>query len=164
MVDQVLRIKKFSSINLDDPFFDSLKSDYKEFPDWFSKKADASAFVFENSTGTGLEGFMYLKTESGPITDVAPPLQPAHRVKIGTFKINPHGTRLGERFLKRAVDYAIDIAATSMYVTVFSKHTALLDLFLKYGFREVATKPSTNGTEAVFERNLLHTVGDVVLD
>ncbi|WP_202880431.1 hypothetical protein [Mannheimia pernigra] len=29
---------KFKNINLDDPFFDSLKEDYKEFTDWFNKK------------------------------------------------------------------------------------------------------------------------------
>lgn len=27
----------FIDVDLDDPFFDSLKSDYQEFPDWFKK-------------------------------------------------------------------------------------------------------------------------------
>ena len=27
---------KFSEIDLNDPFFDSLKDDYKEFSDWFT--------------------------------------------------------------------------------------------------------------------------------
>ena len=38
----------FRDINLADPFFDSLKQDYKEFTDWFNKKANQneSTFVF----------------------------------------------------------------------------------------------------------------------
>ena|ERR1700730_7204418 len=164
MAEQLLQIKTFSSINLDDPFFDSLKADYKEFANWFTKKGDQKAFVFEKAAGTGLEGFMYLKIEDGAVEDLLPPLPPAHRLKIGTFKINPHGTRLGERFLKRAFDYAIEAKATSMYVTAFKKHAALIVLFEKYGFKEVATKVTGNGSEAVYARSLIQTVGDVVLD
>ena len=46
-----LKLEYFSKINLDDPFFDSLKSDYKEFPNWFSKKREKgeSAFIFINN-------------------------------------------------------------------------------------------------------------------
>ena len=35
-----LKLEYFSNINLNDPFFDSLKSDYKEFSDWFNKKQE----------------------------------------------------------------------------------------------------------------------------
>ena len=28
---EILKLEKFSNINLNDPFFDSLKNDYKEF-------------------------------------------------------------------------------------------------------------------------------------
>ena len=31
--------KKFSECNINDPFFDSLKEDYIEFPVWFAKKS-----------------------------------------------------------------------------------------------------------------------------
>lgn len=33
-----LRYESFSQFDHNDPFFDSLKSDYKEFPDWLKKK------------------------------------------------------------------------------------------------------------------------------
>ena len=36
---------KFSEIDLNDPFFDSLKDDYKEFSDWFKRKANDYAYV-----------------------------------------------------------------------------------------------------------------------
>ena len=34
-----LEYKPFRNINLADPFFDSLKEGYVEFPDWFARKA-----------------------------------------------------------------------------------------------------------------------------
>ncbi|MFZ5643207.1 MAG: hypothetical protein ACOY46_06430 [Bacillota bacterium] len=36
---------KFSEVNLDDPFFDSLKADYEEFPVWYKKKSDAGEYA-----------------------------------------------------------------------------------------------------------------------
>ncbi|WP_018652248.1 hypothetical protein [Actinobacillus capsulatus] len=42
---------KFEKINLNVPFFNSLKKDYKEFSDWFNKKKDNNegTFIFLNS-------------------------------------------------------------------------------------------------------------------
>ena len=160
---QTLQIKHFKEIDLSDPFFDSLKQDYVEFETWFSKKAESQAYLFKTDQGS-MDGFLYLKIEDDTLIDVQPPLLKAKRLKIGTFKINPHATRLGERFLKRAFDIATTNHVDSLYVTVFEKHSALVQLFLKYGFQKVGTKVSQNGEETVFER-LLHTVsGDVVLD
>jgi hypothetical protein len=67
-----LRYLKFSDLDLTDPFFDSLKADYKEFEEWFKKKqaAGEKAYILREK---GLRGFLYLKTEQGPVTDVAPP-------------------------------------------------------------------------------------------
>ena len=52
---------KFSEINLNDPFFDSLKDDYIEFPEWFKKKCfqEEYSFVFKDEAGIG--AFIYLK-------------------------------------------------------------------------------------------------------
>ncbi|EGO7887724.1 hypothetical protein FGV23_002529, partial [Enterococcus faecalis] len=53
----------FSEVDLNDCFFDSLKQDYPEFPDWFQRKADESekALVFQDINGIG--AFIYLKEE-----------------------------------------------------------------------------------------------------
>ena len=164
MEASVLRIEKFADIALADPFFDTLKEDYPSFAAWFANKASNEAFTFRTEGG-GLDGFLYLKEETGPVTDVQPNLVSAHRLKIGTFKINPHGTRLGERFMKRAFDTAVDVGAQALYVTVFEKHEALVQLFKRYGFIKVGTKSSGVGeNEAVYGRRLDHKVGDVVLD
>jgi len=163
-VPQTLVKRHFGQIDLDDPFFDSLKNDYKKFAVWFQKKAHAEAFVFLNQSGSGLDGFLYLKEEEGSVEDVSPHLPSARRLKIGTFKINPHGTRLGERFMKRAFDTAIDLGVAGLYVTIFAKHEALVQLFEKYGFVRVGSKSSEDGIELVLERQLNDIKHDVVLD
>ena len=163
MQNTLLRIERFGDIWFEEQFFDSLKADYKEFSQWFKKKEDHVAFTFRNSAGL-LDGFLYLKLEEGPILDTTPPLANSRRLKIGTFKINPHGTRLGERFIKRAFDAAVDLKVKSLYVTIFAKHTALVELFKKYGFVQIALKQTVNGLELVLERRIDVVVGDVVLD
>lgn len=161
--NSLLRLEKFKDISIDDAFFESLKSDYREFSDWFLKKGEHEALTFRSDSGY-IDGFLYLKEENGPVSDTNPPLPPAHRIKIGTFKINPHGTRLGERFIKKAFDKAVASGAVSLYVTVFQKHQALLGLFHEYGFVVIAEKKTSNGVELVLERRLDQVVGDVVRD
>lgn len=163
MHETFLRLERFQDIWFEDPFFDSLKADYIEFGEWFKKKGDHQAFTFRNDAGL-LDGFLYLKIEVEPILDTIPPLPQCRRLKIGTFKINPHGTRLGERFIKRAFDVAVEQGVDALYVTIFEKHTALVELFMKYGFVQRAIKQTTNGQELVLERRLELVFGDVVLD
>lgn len=83
-----------------------------------------------------------------------PALPAGKRIKIGTLKINPHGTRLGERFIKKAFDHAINQGVSEIYLTVFEKHDALVSLFMRYGFRKAATKTTTNGTELVLLKSM----------
>ncbi|MDZ5456984.1 N-acetyltransferase [Azohydromonas lata] len=147
--------QKFKDIDLSDPFFDSLKKDYEEFPTWFAKKAEDHAYVFYGDDDKSIEGFLYLKREDGPLTDVTPALPAAIRIKVGTMKINPHGTRLGERFLKKIFDHAITEGAKEVYVTVFEKHSALVALFERYGFVKASTKTTKNGTELVLVKEML---------
>lgn len=164
MSNKELCIEKFKNISLSDSFFDSLKIDYPEFSFWFQNKANNDAFIFKTDDGR-LDGFLYLKEEFGPVIDVQPNLVSSHWLKIGTFKVNPHGTRLGERFMKRVFDVALNKNCDALYVTVFEKHDALVQLFTRYGFVRVGGKISNLGKEEiVFERRLDQFIGDVVLD
>ncbi|WP_130619825.1 N-acetyltransferase [Dyella amyloliquefaciens] len=148
-----LELRKFKDINLADPFFDSLKADYAEFPAWFAKKAEDAAYVFEGDGGA-IDGFLYLKVEEGEVGDVVPPLPARRRIKIGTLKINAHGTKLGERFIKKIFDHALFEQVDEIYVTVFATHTSLIALFERYGFKALAEKHTQNGTELVLVRDL----------
>jgi hypothetical protein len=153
---------RFAEVDLDDPFFDSLKQDYSDFEGWFRRKSDQPAYVLRDDEGT--QAFLYLKIEDEAVEDVDPSLPPRRHLKIGTFKINAHGTRLGERFMKRAFDYALSKDAHDIYVTVIPKHEPLVELFQKYGFEKAGTKTTENGTEDVYLRSLDSTVGGVVQD
>ena len=104
---KVLEMKSFSSIDLEDHFFDSLKKDYDGFEKWFHKKGHEQAFV-RYDEDNHLQGFLYLKDESDSIDDKIKPLMPPKkRLKVGTFKIDAHSTRLGECFVKKIMDKGI---------------------------------------------------------
>ncbi|MBS7528553.1 N-acetyltransferase [Fusibacter paucivorans] len=156
-----LELKKFSNIDLSDHFFDSLKSDYPDFEDWYHRKANKKAYVLENK---GIQGFLYMKFEKGSILDVNPIIKGKNILKIGTFKINPHGTRLGERFIKKAFDYAVSNGADKIYVTIFPKHVALIKILKTYGFKFYGTKTSAAGNEDVYIKNLRKITDDLVSD
>lgn len=155
--------EKFRNIDVNNPFFDSLKRDYLEFVQWFSNKATLDESAYIQTVAGNIEGFLYLKVEEGDITDISPPLSVEKSVKIGTFKINPHGTRLGERFIKKSIDFALGHDIKTVYVTVFEKHKALMDIFLKYGFKVYGSKESSNGIETVLVKNLDGEFEDVFL-
>lgn len=155
----------FSDINFSDPFFESLKHDYSEFSDWLSRKAAQghSAYVFYNASGV-IDGFLYLKREDEAVDDVYPSLPASPRLKVGTFKINPHGTRLGERFIKKIFDHAIEMSLPEIYVTAFAKHEALINLLMRYGFGVCGEKNTHNGTELVLIKRMALTSPDPLIN
>lgn len=144
--------RKFKDINLNDNFFDSLKIDYAEFSQWFEKKSENEALIHFNKDGD-LNGFLYLKVEDDEL-DIDPPQGKALRLKVGTMKIDAHGTRLGERFIKKIFDSALSHNVDEIYVTVFNKHKTLIDLFEKYNFLKIGFKHSPNGIENVLSRKM----------
>ncbi|WP_455182963.1 hypothetical protein [Azospirillum palustre] len=147
---------------MDDPFFDSLKTGYAEFPQWFSAKSNEDLYVVDD--GKRLSGMLYLKREAGPITDIQPNLPDRVWLKVGTLKIIGKGTKLGERVLKKVFDTAISSDADGIYVTVFEVHSKLIKLFKKYGFVEFATKTTANGIEKVLVRDMNKFTGNLITD
>lgn len=150
--------RPFLEVDLEDPFFDSLKSSYDNFTDWFKRKAGEPAYVGYNDSGE-VKAFVYLKEETSIVTDVTPSI-PAPCLKIGTLKIEAHGTRLGERFIKIIFDELRKARLNLAYVTVFPDQTALIDLFQKYGFVLHGTK----GKEVVYVKNIPTKNRGVLLD
>lgn len=147
-----LKLTRFRDVNLDDPFFDSLKAGYTEFPIWFASKADEPLYVVAD--GRKISGMIYLKREWGRVTDVSPPLPRRVWLKVGTLKIEPARTKLGERAIKKIFDTALDRGAQGIYVTVFEVHQGLIELFERYGFVFYGTKTTDNGVERVYVRSL----------
>ena len=82
---------------------------------------EKKAYVFENELGI-IQGFLYLKDEASNETgylQINPVLSPKRRLKVGTFKIDSTGFRLGERFLKIIFDNALIREVDEIYVTLF---------------------------------------------
>ena len=163
-----LIIRLFSELNLDDPFFDSLKDSYPEFEQWFKKKSDnnETAYVFTNENGLILD-FLYLKNEEEEMKDVIPILPSKKRLKVGTFKISPRGSRRGERFMKKIMDRAIADDVDEIYVTIFPKTELeyLIKIFTDYGFEHIADKNhGERGVEYVLVKNMRKIHGDIFKD
>lgn len=154
-----VKLRKFAEINLNSTFFDTLREDYggRDFDNWFKKKASngENAYVFENEAG--IRGFLYLKIEgkSENYTDISPVLIPKKRLKVGTFKIESSGFRLGERFLKIIFDSAKKFAVDEIYITLFEKKrdnvVALKNLMEQWGFQKHGYK---NNGELVLVKSM----------
>ncbi len=141
----------FGELDLADAFFDSLREDYAEFGEWFARKSTHTAWTIRGEDGK-LCGFLYLKVESDALTDVTPMRPAAARLKAGTFKVEAHGTRLGERFIRLILDQALERGVEEIYVTVFPKHGKLIELFARWGFEDVGEKRTANGVERVLAK------------
>ena len=136
--------KPFSAINLNDPFFDSLKADYPGTPsstsfiDWFHKKesSEDEALVFEDELGLG--AFVCLKdNELEPLNlsnGISLPAVP--RMKISTIKIDDRyrNKRIGEGTIGLILWKWQESRIDEIYVTVFEKQTSLISLLVKFGF------------------------------
>lgn len=153
---KVLNVQKikFGKINVNDPFFDSLKEDYKGFDNWFIRKYDDEAYITINSNNGMLLSFLYLKIEDEHenYSDITPSFQPKKRLKIGTFKVISNGFRLGERFVKIIFDNALKNHVQEIYVTVYDKRPEqrrLIELLEQWGFILWGKK----GEESVYVRD-----------
>lgn len=136
--------EKFSKVDLDDSFFDSLKVDYPEFVEWFTKKKreGKNALVYIDDKGIG--AFLYLKRENIEgdssklvVNGIEMPNIP--RLKIGTLRLAERirKQRLGEGALGVALWYWRDTKYDEIYVTVFDKHKELIALFERFGFSNI---------------------------
>lgn len=159
----VIKKEPFSQINLQDEFFDSLRNAYNGFDSWFEKKSkqNQEAYIFEEY---GVQGFLYLKNEDEIDSSIEPAFEENNRLKVGTFKINAHGTKLGERFMKIIFDNMILNQLNESYVTIFPEHKSLIALLEKYGFEYYGIKISSSGTENVYVKTLDNIKNDVFLD
>ena len=149
--------QRFGEINLADPFFDSLKTDYDGFEKWFNRKAEEFAYV--SLFKCSILAFLFLKIEdrSEPYTDISPVFTAKKRLKIGTFKVVANGLRLGERFLKIVFDNAIANRVDEIYVTIFDKtddQRRLINLLTEWGFVRHGVKRSKSDEESVYIRDM----------
>ena len=77
-----IEVKYFKDINLSDTFFDSLKSDYSEFEEWFKKKARENKMAFTLYENSNLMAFLYLKIEDEIDETIIPRLEIKNRLNL----------------------------------------------------------------------------------
>ena len=160
-MNEIIILKRFADIDLNDTFFNSLKEDYPGFDAWFEKKSKDNSEAYVQYTNDNLQAFLYLKNESGEaLTDITPIRPACNRLKVGTFKIDAHNTKLGERFVKKILDTALDMKAEEIYVTIYPKHEGLIRILQRYGFNEEGKK----GEELVLVKNMKILTGDILKD
>ena len=153
----------FADVNLSDHFFDTLKADYPEFEKWFNSHLERDAYVLYNEAG-GIQGFLHLKCENQVVEDVRPIIKADNILKVATFKIDAHGTKLGEQFIKIIMDCAISEKSDLCYVTIFPKHETLIRLVQAFGFEEYGEKGDAINPEKVFVKNMKKVTGNVNKD
>lgn len=154
--------KTFAEVDLQDSFFHSLRRDYPGFDDWFRRKRNNDAFVqYENGK---IIGFLYLKVEELVVDDVMPKIHANKILKVGTFKIEAHGTKMGEQFIKIILDYAINENVDVCYATIFEKHDSLIRLVQQFGFEMYGTKGEGKYRENVYLKQMRRIRGDINKD
>ena len=164
-----LQVQRFSDIDLNDSFFDSLRASDPEFNEWYNKKAAAGATAYCYYVDNELKDFLYLKIEEEELSDLTPALPAKKRLKVGTFKVDNedrHTTR-GERFMKKIMDMAIAEDVDEIYVTMFPTEElqGLIRMFEKFGFSHIADKPHEGGNaEFVLIKDMTTHVDDFKLD
>lgn len=157
---KMLAVKKeyFGNIDESDSFFDTFRISYKGFDEWFARKSEEEAYICRTDRNEIL-GFLYLKTEyeDENYSDITPAFTPKKRLKIGTFKVETSGFRLGERFVKIIFDNALERNVDEIYVTLFEDRLelkALEDLLTVWGFERFGEKSTNGKKEAVFVKHL----------
>jgi predicted nucleic acid-binding protein len=136
------------NLNLDDPFFDTLKREYPRlgdsasFEEWFKEKSrDHRKCYVSYQSGDRIGALLIKKFEEQKI-DAQPPLPKKNRLKIATLKVTDYGHKIGELLLKLSFDSAVQKNIDEIYLTHFTQpNDRLVALIQEYGFVKVAVNP-----------------------
>lgn len=157
---RALSVRKttFGEVDVRDHFFDTFRVAYDHFDLWFARKCDQDAYICKKDNDE-IQGFLYLKVEGPeePYMDISPVFSPKKRLKVGTFKVESTGFRLGERFIKIIFDNAIEQRVDEIYVTLFMNRPeleALYALLTRWGFSDYGIKWSGDKEERVLIKKM----------
>lgn len=155
-------LRKFSEMNLDDPFFATLKSDYPgsasspSFCVWFKNKAQEGRTALVFSDDQGLGAFICIKNENEPIELKGGTLAACNRVKISTMKIAERfrGQRLGEGAIGLVLWKWQKSRTDEIYVTAFDKQDLLISQLEKFGFHKAGYNLNGEGVYIKSRHNI----------
>ena len=124
-----------NNLDLSDPIFDSLKNDYEEFENWFTKICKEERKCLTYTENNQLGAILIYKEEFDSIYLKNKYLRSKKRIKISTMKVSSTGSKIGEFFISWIVNYAINLKCEELYLTHFvKKNDYLVYLIEEYGF------------------------------
>lgn len=138
-------LNKLSVHNLDinDRFFDSLKEEYgtSDFEKWFKRISQQGRKCWVHFKEDGTIGALLVYKIEDELIDSIPPIPASKKLKLATFKVSYVGNKIGELFIKLAIEHSIKNQIDELYLTHFTKEEDyLVDLINEYGFCKTATK------------------------
>lgn len=151
-----IRSVPFADLDVEDPFFTSLRNDYNPgFDEWFARKATQGehAHMVLDVDGAPM-AMLYLKEESDRDDGITPTLT-KRRLKIGTFKVDfDHHTSIGKRLLALALRRFATSGCEYVYLTVFDnpRTMTLRNLLGQYGFTKIGIKRDGDREEEVWAK------------
>jgi len=143
------------NLDIEDPFFDSLKEDYEDskFRKWFKEKSIEGRKCWVYKEDDEIKALLMLKEED-ELIETSPQIPAGRRLKIATLKVDLSGFKLGELFLKMGFQYCINNQIFETYLTHFRKEDdVLINLIDNYGFESVGFLKKNN--EEVFLKKLI---------
>lgn len=142
------------NLNINDPFFESLKEEYEDFKSWFTQISKSGRKCYVHHKENNQIGALLIYKIEDEILDSSPILPKKRRLKLSTFKVSHLGNKIGELFIKLAVNYARINNLKEVYLTHYVTNDVdyLVELIESYGFQKKAILNQTG--EAVFVKKL----------
>lgn len=128
MKNIVIEEKQLKSLDINDSFFDSLKSEYKNFTIWFNNHLNRKVYVtYQNNKITSLL-VLKIEDELEIYNNFTKEFKPSKRLKICTLKVMDKYKRLGTKYLEIAFNEAINNNVNEIYITLYTNHKDLINL------------------------------------
>ncbi len=131
------------TIDVNSEIFESLRTDYREFGDWWLRKVcrEWRDVIIIGSPNTP-EGVAVLKTEKDRPYGLFSPI-----LKVCTFKVSDdfRGVKRGELLLKALVSYSRRQRVDGMYLEVLPDKAELIDWLKSFGFVARGSVPGRRG-------------------
>lgn len=145
-------------LDLSDPIFESLKSDYEGFETWATSHSERPTWV-NYTRDDSLGAILVIKPKETEAIGSDPELERDTRLKISTLKVGSHrhGSKIGELFISIAVREAMHAGIDKIYLTHYERpDDYLVDLLGKYGFQRVSERSDGEG---IYQKRLTPPVG-----
>ena len=128
------------NININDPFFDSFKTQYINFTHWFHYLAKSGKKAWIYMDNEAVAAFLLIE-EDEYISGASPEYERKKRLNISRLKICTQVMIITELFLKITIDEAIKKSINEIYFTCFpGQQENIIPFLTEIGFEKLARK------------------------